>query len=139
MILCEITKQTRAEDIHIEYASVMDAMIYISQNTVVDDGYRLIDYQSLPLPAETSLRPGSHAIVRAFLENETQEQEFETLELALIHLNSLNDSDGYELIDLEQPVGSSPSVLLSIRPSLWNAVAVASRQNAWGRTDTDRF
>lgn len=137
MILCEITKALRQDDAHIEFSSVLDAMIYISQNTVADDGYRLIEFQ----PGNGgSLRENSVAVVRTYEASDaTQQQTFNTIEEAQTFIDGLDDSDGYDLIDLEQPIGPAPSIINTHRPSLWSATSVASRQNAHGRNDGDRF
>jgi len=142
--LVEVTKANRVDDIYIEYDNLNDALIYLSQNHFASNGYRIICYSS---PEITTLRAGSKAQLMSYKESENTTVEYDTIALAQVAIDALADSDGYDLVDLEQPIGSASSILLSRRCSLHrdssdelaNAEVCASRENGHLRTDMDRF
>lgn len=134
----EITKDQRANDLANEFDSLTDAIIYISQNANADDGYRIIGYED----KSGSLREGSFILLRCHCELTDTENTYETESEADTAISNLDDSDGYEKIDLEQPLGSAPSLVIDCRPSLWqrhHEEYEASRPNNHSRVDTDRF
>jgi hypothetical protein len=129
--LAEITKQLRADDLHVDFDNVNDAIIWIGQNGFTDDGYRVIAYDA---GQGGTLREGSKAV----LEVDGVSTEYDTLAKA----QAAAPDYGYRIIDLEQPVGSKSSILIEAMPSLTHTTEseyVASRANGWGRTDGDRF
>jgi hypothetical protein len=136
--IVEATKELRANDLHIEFDNLNDGLIWLAQNVFASDGYRIIKYQE----RSGVLRAGSKAVVRAYKENEMTSTEYETIELAEAAIAALSDSDGYDLIDLEQPLGSAPSIIIGHRPALWTKYHESyegQRGNDWSRTDGDRY
>jgi hypothetical protein len=65
------------------------------------------------------LRAGSIVQLRTYQEFEDTDETFQTIDEALAIIAELDDQSGYSLIDLEQPVGSTFSVLLDSRASQW--------------------
>ncbi len=144
--LAEITRPNRADDVHVEFTVRDEAVVFVAQNGFTDDGYRIIGYQAGS--GADALRPGSKALLRVLGETAPSETVFDSLADAQAAAAALAPSDGYALIDLEQPLGSAPSLLLAVRPALWrqyhqdeagNPMYIAARANGWDRTDEDRF
>lgn len=153
--LVEFVKADRANDVYVEFDNLNEALIYVSQNGFTDDGYRIIKYR--PGNGAQSLReweaydeegnqlPNVSAKAQLNVQGESSNSStiYDTLAEAETARDALNASDGYQLIDLEQPVGRAPSILLDSRPSLWHneeeSSYVASRQNGHNRNDSDRF
>lgn len=143
MFLVQITKQHREDDIYNKvFSSEIEATIFVMGNLVADatypemyDGYRIFSYDP---GTGGSLRTNSKALLRIHGSQDTTEAIYDTIEEALVQ--TANPSVGYELIDLEQPVGSAPSIVIKRRPSLYSQNGViASRSNTWDRTDADRW
>lgn len=135
----QITKETREQDLIQDFNTIVDAGIFISQNIESNDGYRIIEFSN---PALSTLREGSKAQLNVITETEFSTTLYDTLAEAQTAIDNLNDSDGYTLIDLEQPVGSVPSHIIKHKPSLWITEEEsyhALRENSWNRTDNDRI
>lgn len=140
MFLVQITKATRADDVHRTFENNLDAAI-CAANADDADGYRIIQYEP---GGATTLRANSRAMLRIHGEVADTEVVYDTLAEARTTINGISASEGYELIDLEQPLGSAPSIVVESRPALWQRVAtpIAQRENEHGRggeAEQDRF
>jgi len=141
MFLVQITKQYREDDIHKTFTSELEATIFVMSNLKSDsdypemqDGYRIFSYNP---GSGSELRPDSKALLRIYTEADS-ENIYDTIAEARSHIT--NPSAGYDLIDLEQPVGSASSIIMESRPSLYSQNGVvASRRNTWDRSDPDRW
>lgn len=138
MILVQITKAIRDDDLHVEFDNQLDALLFIAQNAFGPDGYRMFQWEP---GGAVALRENSKAVLRIYNEVEDTEVVYKVLEDALSAISFISPSDGYELIDLEQPLGSAPSIIIEARPTLWqrSATPIASRENEHARADQDRF
>jgi len=147
----QVTAELSQNDIvRMDFDNVTGCVIYISQNVFTDDGYRIVEYDDADM-AET-LRDGSKAVLRSYGNNNAYSQtQYDTYAEAQTAIAALSPSDGYELIDLEQPIGSAPSAIIQRRPALWNfnyanndgstggGSKIDQRVNGWGRTEQDRI
>jgi len=147
----QVTAELSNDDVaRLDFDSKDDAIIEISQEYSKDDGYRIIEYEDYDM--EEVLRSGSKAVLRTYKTGgafaETEYNDYASADTAI---DALHESDGYALIDLEQPLGSAPSKIIQARPPLWKdwyvpggqssapGQVVALRVNGWGRTEDDRI
>ena len=86
-----------------------------------DEGYAVTPYQhSNRWTLASALRPGSTAQVQYFAENSDGSESFNTLAEAQVYIASLNNADGWTLID----EGETTQVISST-PPLWKSYARA--------------
>ena len=150
MIHIEATKADRADDIsRFPCDNLNDSLIFVAQEEYRGAGYRIIEFKE---GTGGELRAGSKAVLRhSGSDGTTTETEYDTLADAEAAIDLWHDSDGGELIDLEQPLGSAPSIVLWRQPRLWRVEdefgetdiafgrVIGRRINEYGRTDQDRF
>lgn len=133
MYLIEITAQTRDDDTHTTVDGLYSALILAGQNGLAPNGYRVIEYDG---GSGGDLRSGSKAVLRSA----AGETTYDTLAEAQLAASELDASAGYQIIDLEQPIGSAPSIIIEARPDLSSQDGViAHRRNGWERDDADRW
>ena len=125
--------------------------LYSPAKILNNEGYAVILYpHSNKWTNATSLRPGSTAQVQWVAENTSGTEVYGTLAEAQVFIGSLNNSDGWVLIDEAPgtPTVNTTQVIYS-SPTLWYAnidpltptagpEAILLQQNFLGRTDSDR-
>jgi hypothetical protein len=100
--------------------SEIEAAIEIARSST-DETYSLRPYivgKEIDEVFADEIREGSKIILRTKMAEGYEEKEFDSLAKAKEKVETLEDKDGYELIDLEDPKGSAPSKRLADRPSL---------------------
>lgn len=148
--LIEVTRETRNDDLAIEFDSLIGATIWIAQHAFDSDGYRIFAYE----PANGELRSGSKAVLRTRNGNTASDVEYNTINAALAAA-PMDASEPYEIFDREpnNPDGSGNGGSIFVRRRIsrfqsdyeteggytGGGSIVASRQNDRGRTDADRF
>lgn len=134
----EITKDVRDNDIpFVAYDNVIGAAVYVSQNGLTDNGYRIVAYNA----GEGRAGQGVGGSLELVTYEESAVNTTTPVDLAAadVTINALNASDGYRLI---WNPATGPSHLLEARPAAWKKYHesyVDSRENGHGRTDTDRY
>ena len=119
--------------------------LYSPAKILNNEGYGVTEYPySEILTDETSLRPGSVAVVQYSTETSGGSNTYNTLLEAQTFILTLNISDGYSLIDQNNVTPGVLTQVMASRPSLWYGTDGQSpeptllQQNFLGRTDADR-
>lgn len=141
----QLTKATRAEDVHREFVHELDAVIYAARAPDAD-GYRIFQWDVYTGLAEFTLPAGNYVLRSTVSSGATVDDPYATKAELLVARDALNPSDGYLIFASWADDGGARR--LEQRPCLWRVAqfgevqsvgVIAERANGYGRTDGDRF